>query len=232
MSPTVLHPLAQDYLERLDRIAGERLPRSERSDLVEEIRGHLAETAPAGTSDADVRTALDRLGSPEAIVDAAAPAVRMRRRGAHEWFAIFGLLLGGFVIPVLGWLVGVILLWTSRAWSTKDKLIGTLVVPGGLGMVWLVLVLAATVAVRGSGPLACSDLPKPVVRATVATSRSGAAHIGRITVTHLPASRACVSSSGGTSLGDVLLPIGLVALLLAPFGTSVYLAVRAQPHPA
>jgi hypothetical protein len=36
------------------------------------------------------------------------------------------------VLPVIGWVVGVVLLWVSEAWSTRDKLIGTLVVPGGL----------------------------------------------------------------------------------------------------
>ena len=40
------------------------------------------------------------------------------------------LLLGGFVF-LIGWLVGVVLLWTSKIWTLRDKLIGTLVVPGG-----------------------------------------------------------------------------------------------------
>jgi hypothetical protein len=29
-------------------------------------------------------------------------------------------------------LAGVLLLWTSRAWTVREKLVGTLVVPGGL----------------------------------------------------------------------------------------------------
>jgi hypothetical protein len=52
-------------------------------------------------------------------------------RGLHEGAAVFLLLLGGFVF-VVGWLAGAILLWTSRAWTTRDKLIGTLFIPGGL----------------------------------------------------------------------------------------------------
>jgi hypothetical protein len=41
--------------------------------------------------------------------------------------------LGGVVIPLLGWLIAAALLWSSDAWTTRDKLIGTLLVPGGLG---------------------------------------------------------------------------------------------------
>lgn len=36
------------------------------------------------------------------------------------------------ILPVLGWFIGVVLLWVSEAWNTRDKLIGTLVLPGGL----------------------------------------------------------------------------------------------------
>lgn len=39
--------------------------------------------------------------------------------------------LGSFAFGV-GWLVGLILLWSSRMWTIRDKLIGTLIVPGGL----------------------------------------------------------------------------------------------------
>ena len=36
------------------------------------------------------------------------------------------------VIPFLGWVAGVVLVWVSRRWTTRDKLIGTL---GGLSWV-------------------------------------------------------------------------------------------------
>lgn len=42
------------------------------------------------------------------------------------------LLVGGVLLPFLGWLVGIVLLWASHAWTLRDKLIGTLVIPGGL----------------------------------------------------------------------------------------------------
>jgi hypothetical protein len=36
------------------------------------------------------------------------------------------------ILPVIGWSVGLILLWASDAWTTRQKLLGTLVIPGGL----------------------------------------------------------------------------------------------------
>jgi len=36
------------------------------------------------------------------------------------------------VLLPLVWPVGVILLWLSKAWNRRDKLIGTLLLPGGL----------------------------------------------------------------------------------------------------
>ena len=63
MTEPTVHPLAADYLKRL-RDAVRPLPRGRRDDLMADIQDHLAESAPAGASEADVRTALDRLGDP------------------------------------------------------------------------------------------------------------------------------------------------------------------------
>ena len=41
------------------------------------------------------------------------------------------LLAGGFLAGI-GWIVGVVLLWISPRWRLSDKLLGTLVWPGGL----------------------------------------------------------------------------------------------------
>ncbi len=130
MSTTTLHPLAAAYLDRL-RHAGRRLPRPVLRELVADIEAHLSETTNLGMSDAEVLTVLDRLGDPEEIIDAQQPRAAADTRGAHEWAAIILLLFGGFIFG-LGWLAGLILLWSSRAWTTRDKWIGTLVLPGGL----------------------------------------------------------------------------------------------------
>jgi hypothetical protein len=56
------------------------------------------------------------------------------------------------VIPFLGWVVGVVLRWISRLWTTRDKLIGTL---GGLSM-----------AEATSTPLSASGSDTPVGSST------------------------------------------------------------------
>jgi hypothetical protein len=112
------------------------LPRDDRRELVSEIRAHLSEAIDSDVTEAEALTVLDRLGEPEEIVDAQQPhgPATANARGVHEWAAIFLLLFGGFVFGI-GWLAGVVLLWSSRAWTLRDKLIGTLVVPGGLAAV-------------------------------------------------------------------------------------------------
>jgi hypothetical protein len=145
MSTTTMHPLATDYLDRLEH-AARRLPRGERRELLDDIGAHLAEAIEPGMTDAEALTVLDRLGDPDDIVDAQLPdeTYRAARRGAHEWSAIFLLLFGGFLFFV-GWFAGLILLWSSRAWNTRDKLIGTLIVPGGLATVLpLMLITGST----------------------------------------------------------------------------------------
>ena len=147
MSTTGLHPLAADYLDRLER-AARKLPRHDRRELVAEVGSHLSETTYAGMSDAEALTVLDRLGEPEEIVEAEQPdAVPDDGRGVQEWAAIILLLLGGFIFGV-GWILGLILLWRSRAWTTGQKLVGTFVVPGGL---------AAAVFVAGIGLVGVSQ---------------------------------------------------------------------------
>jgi hypothetical protein len=50
-----------------------------------------------------------------------------------EAAALVLLLLGGFVFGV-GWIVGLVLLWSSSVWTWWEKLLGTLIVPGGLAL--------------------------------------------------------------------------------------------------
>jgi uncharacterized membrane protein len=197
MTTQTLHPLAAAYLDRL-REAARRLPRGRREELVDEIRSHLLESLAVDAGEAEVRSVLDRLGDPAEIVDAEQPGATVAAdpRGTREWAAIILLLLGGFAVGI-GWIAGLILLWGSRAWTTTEKLIGTLVIPGGLATgTWALVVLGARSGQLrrcygyANGPLHCSPAP-------------------------------------GMSLGDyVTLAIGIV-LLVAPFATAVFLARRA-----
>jgi hypothetical protein len=125
---TTMHPLADEYLRRLER-AAHRLSRPDRDELLAEIRSHLDAGLPPGASEGEVRNLLAELGSPEDIVAAAGPEGLPRRRGAREIFALLLLLTG--LPPVLGWLVGVALLLWSPLWTARQKALGILVWPGG-----------------------------------------------------------------------------------------------------
>lgn len=152
------HREVGEYLRRLQRSMGD-LPAERRDEILSEIEEHIAEDLaerPEAT-DADVRNALERVGDP---ADIAAEArrrfgIKPARRSWTDPAAIILLLIGGFTI--VGWFVGVVLLWISDTWNTRDKIIGTLVVPGGLagglGVALAVGVTANTVScdVSGSG---------------------------------------------------------------------------------
>ena len=113
--------LVDDYLQRLEDAAA-HLQRSRRAELIAEIRGHieaaLREEDAAG--EVAVRNVLERLGPPEEIVEAAGPPPADTAPSQKlEIVALVALL-----VPFLGWVVGVVLVAVSRAWTNRDKLIG------------------------------------------------------------------------------------------------------------
>lgn len=113
--------IVDDYLRRLETAAA-HLQRSRRAELVAEIREHIeaALDEEEAASEAAVRNVLERLGPPEEIVDAAEPEPQpARRAGAHEIVALLALL-----VPLVGWLVGMVLVLASDAWAKRDKAIG------------------------------------------------------------------------------------------------------------
>ena len=170
--------LVEDYLREL-RIAAHGLPADRRDELIEEITAHIAEARQSDGSPLAVRNILDRLGDPADIVRAAADtppgspawsgapgsgaghpaaaAAQPGRAGALELAAVLFLLLGGIVIPVLGWFVGVVLLWMSPRWTTRDKLLGTLVWPGGLLAPALLVVAGAAAGLLATSVTICTS---------------------------------------------------------------------------
>ena len=66
-----------------------------------------------------------------------------------ETAALVLLLFGGFVFGV-GWIIGLVLLWSSAVWTPWEKLLGTLVVPGGLAGSFFVFSLWAVATSGGS----------------------------------------------------------------------------------
>jgi hypothetical protein len=116
--------LIDDYLRRLEHAAA-HMQRARRTELVAEIRGHI-ETAlgqEQAAGEAAVRNVLDRLGPPEEIVEAAEPPPPPgdRRAGVLEILALLAL-----IVPLIGWLIGTVLVFASRVWSRRDKLIGAM----------------------------------------------------------------------------------------------------------
>jgi hypothetical protein len=148
MTTEIRHPLADEYLKRLRR-AARRLPRRRRAELLGRTEAHFAAVLDPWATDPEALEVLERLGPPEALVAAELPAPAARAAapaapsGTREWAALLLLLFGGFLAG-FGWLVGVILLWSSRAWSRREKWIGTLVVPGGLALPLYVLGMTST----------------------------------------------------------------------------------------
>jgi uncharacterized membrane protein len=142
--------LVNDYLDRLERELAD-VPSARRRELVQEISEHISEARAQfdPETEADIRNLLDRLGDPADIAAEARGtdtqtdhvAAQPRRSRTFDVLALIMLLIGGLVLPVVGWLVGVVLLWVSDTWTTGEKILGTLVVPGGLAfpVFWLVL---------------------------------------------------------------------------------------------
>jgi len=163
--------LVNDYLDRLEAELAD-FSSARRRELVQEIAEHIAEARASleVETEAEVRNLLDRLGDPAEIAAEArgpehagdaAPAPVVERRGSGLDIAALALLLvGGLVLPVVGWIVGVVLLWVSSTWTIGQKILGTLVVPGGLALPLGLTVLATSSATCVQVPVA--GAPNPV----------------------------------------------------------------------
>ena len=164
MTDSTADRLVEEYLSRLAD-AARRLAPDRRSELIAEIREHIAASraGATGKDEADVRTMLDRLGEPTDIVAAAlddghqeppprGPAAQRRPRLGLEVAAVLMLTLGS-LIPLVGWAVGVILLWSSGWWRRSEKLLGTFIVPGGPGLALLFGTFATQTCEGGPTPV-------------------------------------------------------------------------------
>ena len=130
--------LIDGYLARIRAAAGD-LPTAARNELLDDMRSHIAEARvhDLEETDASLLNILDRLGEPATVVAEAPDRLGIHpsppyRPGFLEVAAVI-------LVPFL-WPVGVILLWMSPAWHWRDKLIGTLIPPGGyIGLSYILL---------------------------------------------------------------------------------------------
>ena len=63
-----------------------------------------------------------------------------------------GLVLFGGFLALIGWLIGIYMLWSSPTWSFRSKLAGTFLFPGGLFTAAAVLWLAKYTQHCNEGP--------------------------------------------------------------------------------
>lgn len=169
--------VVRTYLSQLETELAD-VPASVRSEIVSGVSEELA-----GLDAAAAAARIDQLGDPafiaaEARAEAGAPADRpaehptVGERTEPAWFAVVASLLvavGSFVVPVVGWVVGIVMVWLSKAWWRWEKLVATLLVPGIIllvvGIGWLFSLGEAT-----------SGQPNPLVPT----------HIGLLTIGLLP----------------------------------------------
>lgn len=125
-------PEVREYLAELRRALATG-PLGERELVVDGVRQHIDDALASGVP---VQQVLEDLGDPLVIAAAAggpAPAASpvpgfLERRSGSVLVALL-IAFGGLVVPVAGWIVGVVLLWASKGWRTVDKVVGTVASP-------------------------------------------------------------------------------------------------------
>ena len=123
--------LVEEYIAHIHQALRDLRPEL-RDPIVEDIREHIrtARAAMVPEDEAQIRQLLDDMGNPATIrAESGLPSTPLY--GRVDRFAPWLILFGGFVV-IVGWLAGVVLLWNSSVWTTRDKLLATLIWPGGL----------------------------------------------------------------------------------------------------
>ena len=177
MMANTTHPLVMEYLAQLEQ-AATRLSPEDARELLADIEEHFDAAERDGqTSDAQIRTIIDRLGTPESLVNAAAPATAAavtpdppRREGpavalllAAEILALTVLFLP---IGVVVWIVGLIMVALSRRWSSAQRSRAFLVLGSGFPVASLAVV-GASLAVFQTSREECATSPAGETTCTV-----------------------------------------------------------------
>jgi len=157
------------------------LPRARREEIIAEVDAHIrdARTAHAAETDADLLNLLDRLGDPSVIgtearerFDVAEPA----SAGAREVIALLLLVVGPFIVPVVTWVLGAMLVWSSGAWSAREKrnsLAWSLIVIGSLTLIVIIFAIVNSTGTTVIAPIGPGAVLLVVVLGTLTSVLSG-----------------------------------------------------------
>jgi hypothetical protein len=129
---TTADTLVDNYLRDLKAELRD-LPAPRQREILDEVGEHItaARAAQDTQSEAAIRTLLERLGDPADIAAEARDRFGVPARPAKQatpWLEVATLV--ALLVPFLGWVVGLILLWLSHTWTTREKAIGTLLALG------------------------------------------------------------------------------------------------------
>lgn len=156
MTKSTIPRVFRDYLAELDReLAG--VPDDVRQGIVagitEELEGLDAAAATsriATLGDPAFIAAEARAGAGPISTGARSAAVVLAppRASEQRWYVVLTALLlyvGGLVVPLAGWVAGIMMLWASKLWTRNEKLVATTVPPV------VVVVLFGIFSIGGSG---------------------------------------------------------------------------------
>lgn len=151
MTDTAAQDLRESYLARLDD-AMRALPHGVASDIrggiAEELQGLDAQATAArivqlgDPADIAREAAVEASGTPVVIAaPERTPAIERAPVVARRGYAIVSALVlsfGGFVVPVVGWFVGAVLVSSSTLWKTGEK-IAAIAVPFAVAAIAIVI---------------------------------------------------------------------------------------------
>jgi len=142
-------PRIASYLTALRQALDRTVP-NQTEGVLAEMNEHIVEAVRDGQNgghDVDIEAVIRSLGPVELIAKAAGsaplhrpestPRPRFLETRLGAIVTVLALTFGGFILPVLGWIVGLVMLQSSPGWRHRDKLIGTIVTPS----VWMVTII-------------------------------------------------------------------------------------------
>ena len=141
----------RSYLRKLDRTLAD-VPDDVRQGIVAGVAEELE-----GLDAADAADRIESLGDPIFIAAEARAGAAPKSSGAkltlpraseQRWYVVVTALLlefGGLLVPLAGWVAGIMMLWASPLWTRGEKLVAT-IVPPAVGVA-----LFSCIAIGGSG---------------------------------------------------------------------------------